>query len=170
MQHYVLYSLVIWLLFQDDHSGETAHSTRLSGAQADLFREVSDALICQCGCNLVVSQCGHVNCPSAVPIREKIESMIVEGRTKDQMLSYFMNEYSFRGNPPRGKAILSEPDTKGFDLLAWIAPFGALAVFAGVAFWVVKRRSRKTIPKTSPAPVDAKLSSMIEKELRDGEL
>ncbi len=160
-------------LVQDDHQSESAHSTTLVGEQAALFKEVSDALICQCGCNLVVSQCGHVNCPSAVPIRQKIEEMVVAGQPKDSILAYFMNEYTFRGNPPPGKAILSEPEGKGFDLVAWITPFAALVVFAMVVLVVVKRRTRTGDRPQEVAEevsnIDSRLSSQIEKELRNGE-
>lgn len=170
----MLLCIILSLFFiQDDHQSESAHSTTLKGVQAELFKEVSDALICQCGCNLVVSQCGHVNCPSAIPIRKKIEEMVVAGQPKDSILAYFMYEYSFRGNPPKGKAILSEPDRKGFDLVAWVTPFAALVVFGLIVLMVVKRRSRSIQTTVQPAEkehfIDSRLSSQIEKELRDGE-
>ncbi|NUM80564.1 cytochrome c-type biogenesis protein CcmH [bacterium] len=145
---------------------ETAHSEKLSGKQAELFKSVSDDLICQCGCNLVLTQCGHVNCPSAVPMREKIEEMVLAGKTKQEMLSYFMNEYSFRGKPPVGKAILSQPDTKGFDLMAWLMPFVLFVVFLGVVVYVVKKISGRTVEKPVAVESPAEMDPRIEEELK----
>jgi len=165
--------ILSFFLFQDDHQSESAHSTTLVGEQAAMFKDVSDELICQCGCSLVLSQCGHVNCPSAIPMRKKIEEMVIAGQPKDSILAYFMNEYSFRGNPPAGKAILSEPDRTGFDLVAWITPFAALIVFGMVVLVVVKRRLRSgphAINAREEEPhIDSRLNSQIEKELRNGE-
>lgn len=145
---------------------ETAHSEKLSGKQADLFKSVSDDLICQCGCNLVLSQCGHVNCPSAIPMREKIEEMILAGMTKPEMLNYFMKEYSFRGKPPVGKAILSQPDTKGFDLMAWLMPFVLFVVFLGVVVYVVKKISGRTVEKPVATETPVEFDPRIEEELK----
>ncbi|MBX7152263.1 cytochrome c-type biogenesis protein CcmH [bacterium] len=145
---------------------ETAHSEKLSGKQAELFKSVSDDLICQCGCNLVLSQCGHVNCPSAIPMRNKIEEMILAGNSRQEMLNYFMNEYSFRGKPPVGKAILSQPDTKGFDLMAWLMPFVLFVVFLAVVVYVVKKISGRAIEKPVAAESPAELDPRIEEELK----
>lgn len=146
---------------------ETSHSSRLTGAHADLFKETSEELICQCGCNLVLGQCGHINCPSAIPMRNKIEEMILAGRTKQEMLDWFMTEYRFEGRPPVGKAILSQPETRGFDLMAWIMPFLLFAVFAVVTVAVVMKFTRRKPDLASPPPSPADdYQRRIEDELK----
>lgn len=132
--------------------GGSSHSTKLTGKEARRFNALSEELICQCGCNLVLGQCGHINCPSAIPMRNTIEAMILEGQSDQEVLNYFMNEYRFRDNPPVGKAILSQPATEGFDLVAWIMPFVLFAGFAVVTVYMVLRFSRRT---GTPSPVSA---------------
>lgn len=165
-------ALLILFLFDNLQSGYTqgsAHSSKLYGEQATLFSEISEELMCQCGCNLVLGQCGHVNCPSAIPMREKIEEMILAKNTKADVLNYFMNEYTFRGKGPFKKAILSQPDTSGFDLMAWVMPFLLFVVFTAVLFVVVKRATshKKTTPENLSAPAPTSdIDRRIEEELK----
>lgn len=161
------FSLVSSVAFT--HAQGSAHSSKLSGEQAVLFSEISEELMCQCGCNLVLGQCGHVNCPSAVPMREKIEEMILAQKTKTEVMGYFLNEYTFRGKGPFGKAILSQPGTKGFDLMAWVLPFILFAVFSVVLFVVVKRATRvsKALEHDDPAPTPSSdVDRRIEEDLK----
>lgn len=147
----------------------SAHSSKLSGEQAVLFSEISEELMCQCGCNLVLGQCGHVNCPSAVPMREKIEEMILAQKTRTEIMGYFLNEYTFRGKGPFGKVILSQPGTKGFDLMAWVLPFILFAVFSVVLFVVVKHATRasKALEHDAPAPTPSSdVDRRIEEDLK----
>lgn len=148
-------------------SQSSAHSSKLNGQQAVMFSEISEELICQCGCNLVLGQCGHVNCPSAIPMREKIEEMLLAQKSKTEIMAYFMNDYNFRGKGPFGKAILSQPATEGFDLMAWVMPFLLFVVFTAVVFVVVKRSTAKTktaaVPSSAPA---SELDKRIEDELK----
>lgn len=150
-------------------SQSSAHSSKLNGQQAALFSEISEELICQCGCNLVLGQCGHVNCPSAIPMREKIEEMILAQKNKTEIMAYFMKDYNFRGKGPFGKSILSQPATEGFDLMAWIMPFLLFVVFTAVVFIVVKRSTSKSKTATEAAPSSAPASDLdkrIEDELK----
>ncbi|MCK6542254.1 cytochrome c-type biogenesis protein CcmH [bacterium] len=149
--------------------GGSAHTTKLNAEQNEMFNKISGELICQCGCNLVLGTCGHINCPSAVPMRNTIEDMIVAGKSHDAIIQYFMTEYSFRDNPPAGKAILSQPETKGFDLLAWIMPFLLFVIFIIVVVFLIKKiTAGKTAPVTvSPAhPADDPYAQRIEEELK----
>ena len=160
----------IFLILPIKHfsQSESAHSERLSGPNADMFKSISDELICQCGCSLVLSQCGHVNCPSAIPMRKIIEEKVLAGVSRDDILKYFETAYSYNGKPPAGKAVRSEPDAKGFDLLAWIAPFVLLAIFLLVVFKIIKNKSGSSSPITENpvrSPSDA-YSVQIEEELK----
>jgi cytochrome c-type biogenesis protein CcmH/NrfF len=168
----VSYSLSIFFLvsiYSLQAQTGSARSDNLSGSQIDFFNSMSDELICQCGCNLVLSNCGHVNCPSAIPMRKQIEEMILAQKSKDDILKYFMTKYSFEGKPPKGRAILSQPDTKGFDLMAWIMPFILFAVFSVVMIFIVKRSTRKdAVRSVAPdaAPALNGLDKQIEEDLK----
>ena len=145
----------------------SAHSDKLSGSQAELFKAISDELICQCGCSLVLSQCGHVNCPSAIPMRKAIEEKIIAGVPKADILHYFETEYSFNGKPPPGKTVRSEPEAKGFDLLAWIMPFILLGVFLAVVFVVIKNKSGVKSAGESHKPVSENVSTTYDARIED---
>ena len=166
----LLISLIsaLWCIRSSVHSQSSAHSSKLNGEQAALFSKISEELICQCGCNLVLGQCGHVNCPSAIPMREKIEEMLLDKKSQSEIMSYFMKDYTFRGKGPFGKAILSQPATEGFDLMAWVMPFLLLVVFTAIVFVVVKKatvkkQSAKDESSTGPA---SDMDRRIEDELK----
>jgi len=103
-------------------------------------------------------------------MRNAIEEKIVLGVSREDILKYFETEYSYNGKPPAGKAIRSEPEAKGFDLLAWVAPFALLAIFLVVVFKIIKARSVSPSVVRVEAPVDAGVSSAysskIEEELK----
>lgn len=145
----------------------TVHSDKLSGNQNQFFNAVSEELICQCGCNLVLSQCGHVNCPSAVPMRSKIEEMVLGQKSKENILKFFMTEYRFDGKAPAGRAILSQPGTEGFDLIAWIMPFILLSLFSVVVIFIIRRSSKSNaLPKTNFSGAPNDLDKRVEEELK----
>ena len=124
-----------------DHAAPLAHAqsaqTRLTDrGQIYTFRQVSEALVCQCGCNMILYVCNHVNCPSAYPFRDSIEAMILRGNTKEEIIAQFVAR--------EGEIVLSAPRTEGFNLAAWVTPFVMLVlggVFLGSFLRARQRRS-----------------------------
>ena len=112
--------------------------------RADGLRQISDRLICQCGCNMVLSECSHQSCPFALPEREKILARIDAGGTEDEIVDEYVADF--------GRTILSAPPTDGtwLDLLAWILPALALGFGVIVVARVVRDLAR---PRTS-SPAD----------------
>jgi cytochrome c-type biogenesis protein CcmH/NrfF len=102
------------------------HATALAGV-APTFQEIEESLTCQCGCGLTVHACNHLQCPSAIPLRQEIREQLALGLDKDQILAHFQQKY--------GEKILSSPTTHGFNLTAWAMPFVILT--AGGVFVVV---------------------------------
>ena len=131
-------------------------------AVAATQREIEESLTCQCGCGLTVHSCNHLQCPSAIPLREEIRAQMEEGKGRQAILAYFSEKY--------GEKILSSPTTVGFNLVAWVTPFAVIGlggVFLGVA---LKRWSRRspTVPEAPPlAPPASPYSKVLEKELKD---
>jgi cytochrome c-type biogenesis protein CcmH len=105
--------------------------------------EIEEALTCQCGCGLTVHSCNHLQCPSGIPLKEEIGQQLAAGHTHAEILSYFAGKY--------GEKILSSPTTTGFNLVAWVTPFAAVAVAATVII-VVSRRWRRAPTPTALAP------------------
>ena len=76
-------------------------------------------LMCQCGCAQLLGECDHVGCPSREGELAELSSDVSSGMSDQQVLDSFAAKY--------GAIVLAAPTTRGFDLVAWIAPF---AVFA----------------------------------------
>lgn len=124
---------------------------------------VAEGLTCQCGCGLTVANCNHPQCEFSVPVRDQIEAMIARGRNREQIIGFFRAKY--------GEKILSAPTTEGFNLLAWIMPFGVILAGGGLLVAVIARW-RGPGPPTAPPPgggktFDAELRRRLEDELRE---
>ncbi len=90
--------------------------------------EVEKSLICyKCpGEPLNIDRCSRGD-----QMRAIIEKMIGEGKTKEEMLAYFVSQY--------GESILTIPPKRGFNLVVYIAPFLGLLIGVVVAFVFVRR-------------------------------
>ncbi len=75
--------------------------------------------MCTCSCAQLLGECNHVGCPESGRERNELSAAIASGLSDQQILDSFAAKY--------GATMLAAPPTKGFDLVAWIAPF---AVFA----------------------------------------
>ena len=145
--------------------GSPAHSTQQYTPEEAAFREISDSLVCRCGCNKMLSICEMQGCHSAEPMRAEIKEKLANGENKDAILAGFVDRY--------GLVVLSAPPTSGFHLAAWIMPFIALLLGAWVAKRVLGSWRRQTAAAGSGTPDEnaAKLSAdqqaRIEKELQD---
>ena len=107
-------------------------------------QEVEEALTCQCGCGLTVHSCNHLQCPSGEPIKKEIAERLARGEDKTTILAAFRERY--------GEKVLSSPTFRGFNWLAWIMPFAALAAGGlGVAL-VIRRWVRAEPPPPTPSP------------------
>ncbi len=92
-----------------------------AGAASDSarFNNLSHRLMCTCGCAQLLGECNHVGCTESGRERNELSAAIASGATDDQILGSFAAKY--------GVTALAAPPTKGFSLVAWVAPF---AVFA----------------------------------------
>ena len=140
---------------------QSAKTTLRDPVQAKRFNEISDRLVCQCGCNMVLRVCNHQNCPSAIPMRHSIEAQIGEGKDDDTIVAGFVEEH--------GMKVLSSPPAQGLNLAAWVMPGFALGVglFAAWYFairWAAKRKL--AMASASAAAIDPALRARIEDELR----
>jgi cytochrome c-type biogenesis protein CcmH/NrfF len=148
------------LVFSSNAFAQSAKTQLKDPALATRFNEVSDRLVCQCGCNMILQVCNHVNCPSAVPMRHSIETQLLAGAPNDSIVAGFVGEY--------GLKVLSSPPTSGFNLAAWVMPGFALLVglFAAVYLsmrWAAKRRVAVATPA---GPIDPELKRRIEDEMK----
>ena len=101
------------------------------------FNDLGHRLMCTCGCAQLLGECNHVGCTESGRERNELSTAIAAGQSNDQILAAFAAKY--------GATVLAAPTTKGFDLVAWIAPF---AVFAAALLGVILLVRRWSVGRT----------------------
>ncbi len=76
-------------------------------------------------------------------MRAVIREMLAEGRTREEILDYFVDRY--------GADILAAPPKSGINLLAWVLPIIGIAAGLGALYLVV----RSMTSRNQPAPATA---------------
>jgi cytochrome c-type biogenesis protein CcmH/NrfF len=99
------------------------------------FNDLGHRMMCTCGCAQLLGECNHVGCPNSTGERNELSAAITDGKTDQEILAAFSDKY--------GATVLAAPTTKGFDLVAWIAPFAFLAAGLLLAILLVLRWSEK---------------------------
>jgi cytochrome c-type biogenesis protein CcmH len=142
-------AVVIVLLFSFVISFAAANNK-----QADKVREIEDSLIAPCCWSQPVSQ--HYS-EVAEQIRKEVEAMVASGKSRDEILNYYVAKY--------GERILATPRPRGFNSLVYILPWAALIVGAWVLAMLLKRL-RRPGPAAEPSALpDARYESVLEKEI-----
>jgi cytochrome c-type biogenesis protein CcmH len=87
-------------------------------------------------------------------IRQRIAAGASAAQIKDELIAEF------------GPAVLAEPPKRGFDLVAWLLPLGAVAIGAvalGAAAWAWSRR--RPGEAVASEPLDPELERRVDDEL-----
>jgi cytochrome c-type biogenesis protein CcmH len=122
----------------------------------DLAREIEDNLIAPCCWSQPVSQ--H-DSQIAEQIRNEVSSMVAAGKSRDEILDYYVARY--------GERILVTPRAKGFNALVYILPWAALPLGAWALILLLKKL-RSPSPAPAPAPLpDSHYTSVIEREMKE---
>jgi cytochrome c-type biogenesis protein CcmH/NrfF len=106
------------------------------------FNKLGHSMMCTCGCGQVLLECNHVGCQSSDKMRNELMASLDRGDNDDLILQGFVQNY--------GPTVIAAPTASGFNYVAWIMPFVALAL--GMAFVVMVVRSWKNKP--APALAD----------------
>lgn len=136
-----------------------------AAAAKPTMESVGSGLVCQCGCNGIVSQpCQHYECAYHAEMRAMIQKEIAEGKDEAAIRQDFILRY--------GVQVLAVPPAKGFNLTVWLLPgIGLLAGLALVVVIVRRWRGPAALAAApSPRPVDPKLIAAVEKEIRSSGL
>jgi cytochrome c-type biogenesis protein CcmH len=104
-------------------------------AAADSVGDVADQVMCQCGCNLILSGCNMMDCGVADQMTERIRVALAAGESGDQIVAGFVADY--------GDQVLSAPTKEGFNLFAWYTPFVALVAGAALVYGLIYAWSRR---------------------------
>jgi cytochrome c-type biogenesis protein CcmH/NrfF len=122
----------------------TAAVLLLMGAGDDSarFKDLGHRMMCTCGCGQVLLECNHVGCTYSDKMRDQLQAALDKGDNDDLILQGFVQNY--------GPTVIAAPTATGFNRVAWIMPFVALAF--GITFVVYVVRSWKNRP--APALAD----------------
>ena len=136
--------------------GAAAASGSDNVSDAELVRDIEDHLIAPCCWTQPISQ--HES-GIAEQMREEVRTMVAAGKSRDEILDYFVAQY--------GERILAAPRAEGFNLLVYILPWVALIAGAWI-LWVLIKKLRAPIPEQSSVDSpDSRYASIIEKELKE---
>jgi cytochrome c-type biogenesis protein CcmH len=93
-------------------------SAGLANAGA-ILSDLENQLMCKCDdkCGKVLINC---TCSTADKNRKKFTKLLESGLTVDQIVQQQIEKY--------GETVLSAPTKNGFNLTAWVIPFGALMI------------------------------------------
>jgi cytochrome c-type biogenesis protein CcmH/NrfF len=122
-------------------------------------------LICMCGCEQVLLECNHYGCPYLTPEHRELTAAVDDGKSNEDILSAFVSEY--------GPTVLAAPPNSGFNRVAWLAPYCALAVGLFGAVLVVrnwKKRPAVVESKQATPAVNAELDRFREQASRETDL
>jgi cytochrome c-type biogenesis protein CcmH len=124
-------------------------------------RGLASAFMCQCGCGLTLASCTHASCGPRDQVLGEIAALEQQGRSPAQITTALVATY--------GEVILGAPTRRGFNLVAWWGPYGAIAAGAALILglglsWV--RRPKQSAPIGS-SEMSSEQRERLERELAD---
>jgi cytochrome c-type biogenesis protein CcmH/NrfF len=124
---------------------------------------LSHRLMCQCGCAQLLGECDHVGCPDRDKELSELSTEIAAGLTDQEILNSFVSKY--------GMTVLAAPPAKGFDLVAWIAPFAVFGAALLGTILLIRRwgglGGKPQVAAAEPAFVDPAERERIERIRRE---
>ncbi len=128
------------------------------------FNDLGHRLMCTCGCAQLLGECNHVGCPESGHELKELSAAIASGLSDQQILDGFAAKY--------GATVLAAPPKKGFDLVAWIAPFAVFAAALMGTILLIRRwgglRGKKPAVETGElAVLDAAEQERMERIRRE---
>lgn len=132
-------------------------------ARAQTVTDISKQLICQCGCTSVLDNCTHAECGVREQMLALIKDKQAQGQSPDEIIQFFVARY--------GEKVLASPPKRGFNLTAWILPFAAILVGAGVVYVLIRRwvrlgRVSPSVTKVEIGEADKPYEQRLEEELK----
>ncbi len=118
----------------------------------EIAKDIKESLMAPCCWSGTVYDHGHSQ------MEEEIDAFVAEGRSKDDILQYYVGMY--------GERILAIPVASGFNLFAWIAPVIILGIGLFILIMFI-RSPKKSDPKTISRDDGIPHSDQIEKELAE---
>lgn len=121
-------------------------------------------MMCVCGCNQILLECNHVGCTYSTTMRNELVAAVDAGNNDSSVLQSFIDKY--------GSTVLAAPTNSGFNRVAWIMPYLALAMgVVGVVLVVKNWKGRtKNVIAPSPATTDSEFDRFRDQARRETDL
>lgn len=137
-------------------SSDGATNSGPTSAPKASLPDIEDEVMCPvCGTLLSLA----TEAPQAQDQRALIRRLIDQGLTKEQIKDRLVAEF--------GPEVLATPDTKGFDLLAWVIPGAAIVLVGGAIIIGLRRWRRTTATEQDNGTPSSALPSAEAKRLED---
>ena len=120
--------------------------------------KLSHRVMCTCSCAQMLGECDHVGCPNRDEELALLRTGVDSNSPDQQIMDAFVEKY--------GATVLAAPTTRGFDLVAWIAPFAVLAA-ALLGTILLIRHWVATSPKLDTAPASPEMDALRERIRRE---
>lgn len=130
-----------------------------ASSASERFNDLGHRMMCTCGCAQLLGECNHVGCPDSGQMRDELAGDLQSGMTDQQILNSFAAKY--------GATVLAAPTTKGFDLVAWIAPFAVFLAAVLGTILVAKQWSASRQQPAPAAPLTPEAAALREKIRRE---
>lgn len=134
---------------------------------ADPVGEVMQSLSCRCGCGMVLDTCRSTmkECAIASRMEATTNRLLQQGRSPQEITRYFLSQY--------GEIVLAAPTKKGFNVVAWTAPFiaiisGGVVIYLAIKYWIRKPEAVATLDGI-PTPLKDRYERRLEEELKEFE-
>lgn len=130
------------------------------GASTDASRvsNLSQQLMCVCGCNEILGNCNHESCPDSPVMLAELRKDVAKGMSDQAVFKAFQAEY--------GATVLAAPMLTRFNVVAWVMPplLLVLGIFGVMA--LVRKWRLRSAPVPAPASVQHfdQLRDRIRKE------
>jgi|SRR5690242_6529807 len=122
------------------------------------FNQLGHKLMCVCGCNQVLLECNHVGCAYSDRMRGELAASVERAESDDLTLQSFVQKY--------GPTVLIAPTGSGFNRVAWLVPYLALALGLASVVIIVRAWSRRAQPVTAPSGDAADLLDPFRRQAR----
>jgi cytochrome c-type biogenesis protein CcmH len=129
------------------------------------FRDLGHRMMCTCGCGQILLECNHVGCTTSDKMRNQLVAALDRGDNDDLVLQDFVQDY--------GPTVIAAPTATGFNRIAWIMPFLALAAGITLVTYIVRLWKNRPAPALADGiniPKGGELDTLREQARKETEL
>lgn len=127
-------------------------------SNAGRVSNLSQQMMCVCGCNEILGNCNHEGCPDSPVMLQELHTDVAKGMSDKAIFEAFQAEY--------GATVLASPMLSRFNVVAWVMPPALLVLGLFGVIALVRKWRLRSAPVPAPANVQHfdQLRDRIRKE------